>query len=390
MDLKRSIKKRFNKVFNVTEVVKNTRFVKNVYQTNHAKNVLVSYIASPFLLENDFTHQNYVTSHLIAKNFADLEFNVDVIDHYNKDIDINYEEYNCVFGFGHVFEQSFYQLRKPIYRILFVTGAHEDLQNQMSLQSVRDFFALSNIWLPQEAKVLQSGTYYAMYASDAVIILARGFVYNDFRERFKGRLYHLNNNILGAFSKYAAKTIRDRNHNFLFLSGGKQITKGLHLTMEVAKKRRDLNFYVVLPVMDQILEDYYREVLYHSPNVFFYKNIRMDSKEMQQIIENCTYSISPSYIDGLPGGTIEPMSAGIIPITSKYCGFEHKEFIFEMEELSPENLNLFINKVLSLSDAQYLTYSEAVKEYTCSTFSTDAVKESLANILDQEVKLINV
>jgi hypothetical protein len=389
MDLKRSVKKRFNKIFNITEVVKNTKFVKNVYQSNYQKNVLLAYIASPFLIENDFTHQNYVTSHLISKNFSDLGFNVDVIDHYNKDIAINYEEYDCIFGFGHVFEQSFYQLRQPIHRILFVTGAHEDLQNEMSLQSVKDFFGLSNIWLPQEAKVLQSGTYYGMYASNAVIILAQGFVYDDFRARFKGRLYNLNNNILGAFSKFAAKTISARNNNFLFLSGAKQITKGLHLTMEVVKKRKDLNFYVVLPVMDQILEDYYREVLYQSPNVFFYKNIRMDSDQMKQIIENCTYSISPSYIDGLPGGTIEPMSAGLIPIASKYCGFEQKEFIFELEELSVENLNFLIDKVLALTDEEYLSFSKAVKEYTCSNFSEAAVKESLTQILDQEVKLIN-
>lgn len=389
MDLKRSIKKRLNKIFNITEVEKNTRFVKNFYQTNYQQHVLIAYITSPFLIENDFTHQNYETSHIIAEIFSGMGFNVDIIDHYNKDIKVDYEKYQCIFGFGHVFEQSFYQLKQPVHRILFVTGAHEDLQNAMSLRSVQDFFKLSNIWLPQEAKVLQNGTYYAMYASDAVIILASGFIHDDFRSRYKGRLYSLNNNILGAFANFKAKTASSRNNNFLFLSGAKQITKGLHLTMEVAKKRKDLNFFIILPVMDPILEGYYQETLYQSPNIFFYKNIRMDSVQMQQTIEDCSYSISPSYIDGLPGGTIEPMSAGLVPIVSKYCGFEAKDFIFEMDELSLDKLNFFIDKVLSLTDEQYLTYSEAVKQYTCSNFSSTAVKESLTQILGQELKLIN-
>jgi hypothetical protein len=388
MDIKRSIKKRLNKIFKIEEIAKNTKFVWNFYQANHPKKILIAYITSPFLVENDFTHQNYATSHLIAENFDQLGFNVDVIDHYNKDIVVNYEEYACIFGFGHVFEQSFYALTKPVHRLLFVTGAHEDFQNAMSLKSVKDFYHISQIWLPNEAKVLQNGTYYAMYSADAVIILARGFVYDDFRARYNGRLYSLNNNILGAFAKFKPKTVASRSKDILFLSGAKQITKGLHIAMEVAKRRKDLNFYIVLPVMDQLLEDYYHNDLYDNKNVFFFKNIRMDSEMMKEIIEKCSYSISPSYVDGFPGGTIEPMSAGLVPIVSKYCGFESQEFIIEMEELTADDLDLCINRALALPDVKYLQYSEEVKTYTCSNFSAQAVKENLGDILSAEVKLI--
>ena len=34
----------------------------------------------------------------------------------------------------------------------------------------------------------------------------------------------------------------------------------------------------------------------------------------------------------MPGSIIEPMSCGIIPIVSKYCGFPNKDFIFEINE----------------------------------------------------------
>ncbi|PIH00516.1 hypothetical protein CS542_04215 [Pedobacter sp. IW39] len=62
------------------------------------------------------------------------------------------------------------------------------------------------------------------------------------------------------------------------------------------------------------------------------------------------------YIDGLPGGTIEPMSAGLIPIVSKFWLCTRK-FIFEMEDLSVQGLNAAIDRVLALSDTTYAAYS---------------------------------
>src|SRR5690606_9287967 len=117
--------------------------------------------------------------------------------------------------------------------------------------------------------------------------------------------------------------------------------------------RMDLNFYIVVFDIDEVLENYYQEVLADA-NVFVYKNLRMDSAEMKTIVETCSYCVAPSYTDGSPGGTIEPMAAGLIPIVSKYCGFPREDFIYEMDELSVEGLNKTIERVLALDGQAYL------------------------------------
>jgi glycosyltransferase involved in cell wall biosynthesis len=383
MNLRRSIAKRAGKIIGRDKVDPSIAPIFNVYNTSYDKTVLVSYITLPFRSNNHFMHQNFITSHIVAESFSKLGYNVDVIEYLDDYSVIDFDKYKVFFGMGIPFEKSFVEGDKKRLHIAFITGAHQDLHNKMALKSINQFYKLSELWLPAEASVSPESAYYGMFDSDASIILANGFIYDDYRSRYDGRLYSLNNNILGLCTAFKKKTISDRNKNILFLSGRSVIQKGLSHYLEVAKLRTDLNFYVVVPFIAPEFEDYYQDVL-QSPNVFLFKNLSMDSTEMQQIIESCTYSVAPSYVDGFPGGTIEPMSAGLIPIVSRYCGFPAKDFIFDLEELTAACLNATINKVVSLDDEVYQTYSDSVAAYASKDFSFDYVKEELTNILTQE------
>lgn len=359
--------------------------IYNVYKTNYEKTVLISYITQPFHQANHFTHQNYITSHIIAESFSELGYNVDVVNYLDEVSAIDYGKYAVIFGFGYRLENSFYHPDRSIKRILFVTGVHQDLINRMCLKSVKDFQELTGLWLPEESHVIAENNYYSHFNADFAVIFAEGFVFEDYKARFENKLYALNNNIVGSFSEFEPKTAASRTKNFLFLCGSKLIKKGLHILLETAKTRKDLNFYIIVPNMNSRIETYYQEILYQSPNVFFYKNIRMDSLEMKQIIESCSYTLAPSYADGFPGGTIEPMSAGVIPVVSKYCGFADEKFIFEMKELSPAGLNEAIERVLALDDNTYEEYSKLVKAYTVDNFSAKAVKRDFLNLLKKEL-----
>lgn len=379
MNIKRSLKKLFRK-----RSAGDNGYLVNLYQTNYERRVLISYITGPFLGANGFMHQNYITSHIVAESFSELGYDVDIVDYSAKGLDIAYENYAVIFGMGDNFERSFYHPARTIPRIHLITGAHDDFHNAMSLKSVKDFYELSGLWLTREANVQPTCNYYAMFNADAAIILARGSVFEDCNARFVNKLYPLNNNILGVFSPLPVKTPESRTANFLFLSGGRQITKGLHLLMEVARIRKDLKFYVVVPAIDPELRDYYQDLLLEGSNVRLFQSLRMDSEEMREILTACSYSIAPSYVDGLPGGTIEPMSAGLIPIVSKHCGFAPEKFIFEMEDLSARALEEAINLVLELEDSEFAELSRQVKNYAIENFSPAYVKEELKEILKSE------
>lgn len=380
MNIKRSLKKLFIKNY-----AEKAHVIINLYHTNYDKHVLISYIITPFKSTNTFTHQNYITSHIVAETFRDLGYNVDIVDYQDKNAIIDYEKYAVIFGMGDNFERSFFCQNRSIPRIHLITGAHDDFHNAMSLKSIEDFYQLSGLWLTTEANVSTSCNYYALYNADFAIILAHGHVFEEYKRRFVNKLYTLNNNILGVFRDFKPKIAETRTNNFLFLSGGKQITKGFHLVMEVAKQRKDLNFYVVVPYINEVLVDYYQDLLLRQSNVFLFKSLKMDSNQMREIIEACTYSIAPSYVDGLPGGTIEPMSAGLIPIVSKNCGFPSERFIFEMEDLTISSLNHAINQVLQLDDITYTELSDLVREYTVENFSAGSVQMELKRILQAEL-----
>ncbi|QNK61058.1 hypothetical protein H7F33_10720 [Pedobacter sp. PAMC26386] len=357
-------------------------YIVNLYKTDYNKRVMISYITAPFHTPSDFRHQNYLTSHIVAESFSSLGYDVDIVDHSNEHLEIDYNIYDVFFGFGYNFENSFLCSNRNILRVHLITGAHQDLHNKMSLKSLTDFHEQSGLWLTSEASVLSDSSYFSMYNADISIILAHGYVYEDCKSRYANKLYSLNNNILGVYSNFKPKI--SRSNNFLFLCGGRQITKGLTLLLETAKLRKDLNFYLVIPSISGILEDYYGEVL-DRDNVYLFKNIGMNSDEMIQIINKCSYSVAPSYTDGMPGGTIEPMSAGLIPIVSKFCGFDKEEFIFVMEDLSVQGLNDTINRVLKMTDDTYFCYSNAVKNYAIKEFSSSEVKKELIRILEVEI-----
>lgn len=380
MNIKRSILKRVKRALGEREPV--SQAIINLYKTNYEKRVLVSYITAPFKTENDFRHQNYLTSHVIAKCFSEMGYNVDVYDYLEK-FEIDYNKYAVIFGFGEPFELSFYHSNREIPRIYFVTGAHHYLNNSQSLKSVREFYKLSGLWLPKEGLVLSDCNYYSLFDSDFAIILAEGYVFEHFKETFKKTVYSLNNNIVNAFSDLVLKTKESRNKNFLYLVGGSAVNKGLHFLLEVAKIRPDLNFCIIINYLSKELHEYYKVEL-EMPNISMIKNIPMNSEEMRNAVQSCSYIISPSYIDGMPGGTIESMSAGLIPIVSKYCGFPPKDFIFEMDELSVAGLQRSVDKLLDLSDEEYVNYSHAVKNFACENYSPGKVKNVLTRILKGE------
>ncbi|MES2828546.1 MAG: glycosyltransferase [Bacteroidota bacterium] len=362
------------------EIVDGLRII-NLYDTDFKFNVCISYLTGPFIQPNHFKHQNFVTSHIVAETFRDLGYNVDVYD-YQASMDIQYDTYNVIFGIGDNFERSFYSADRSIPRIHLITGTHQELHNTNGLQSVKDFYELSGVWLSDETNIMTENHYYAMYEADLGLIMAEGFVFENCKSIFKNKLYTLNNNILGTFSRFANKSRRTRN--FLFLSGGKQITKGLSLVLELARNRVDINFYIVVPRLNSVLEEYYADV-FKQGNVYLHKDLRMDSPEMKEIIEECSYVLTPSYVDGLPGGTIEPMSAGLLPLVSKYCGFGVAEFIFQFEEMSVGSISEAVDQVLSFDDETYFNLSHSTKEYAIKNFGKTNVKRQLKSILKTEL-----
>ena len=100
MNMKKSIKKPFKR----KEPSKGL-MITNLYHTDYNKNVLISYIISPFFCPNNFKHQNYLTSHLVAESFSSLGYNMDIVEYNDQGYEPDYNRYAIIFGMGYQFER---------------------------------------------------------------------------------------------------------------------------------------------------------------------------------------------------------------------------------------------------------------------------------------------
>lgn len=369
-----------NFINSLKSLVSSPVFLTNYFRRDYTKKVLLVYITFPFTTENQYSHQNYVTVKYIAKIFDSLKFQVDIIDCSNNRSQIDYSIYDVIFGFGAPFENSFnFDIKAK--RVMLVTGVHNELQNKMCLLALNDFKKITNIWSPQNSHVIPCN-YFSHYKSDEIIILANGYVKQDFEERLGRSIHSLNNNILGIWSELEEKKNINKD-NLLFIFGNKLIKKGIHIVIEYIKLNSSLNYKLVVSESDLDMQEYLATIS-KLPNVEIHTSLPMNSDKFIDLIEECAFIVSPSYADGMPGAVIEPMSRGLIPIVTKYCGFPEDSKIFiNIEGLSIHDLADAIDKARSLSDEELINMSKRVRAYALNNYNVNTCEQQFMRIINE-------
>jgi hypothetical protein len=313
---------------------------------------------------------------------SELKFNIDVVDCFDTKLNISYNKYDLIFGFGHHFEQSFLSETKA-KRIFLVTGVHLELHNRMCITAIKDAESSLGSKFFTDSHVLPTVNYYSHYFSDSVLILADGFVKNDYEDRLGCAVHTLNNNALAVFRDIPPKHNFNRN-NILIICGAFLLKKGLHLVIQFIKKHSEFNYTIIYSnssVELQLIIDN----LSRLSNVTIYCNIPMNSIEFRSaIMDNCII-LSPSYADGMPGAVVEPMIAGIVPIVSKYCGFPKNDFFITLDNLDIDSIEKSIAYLLSLTDDQFIELSKKVKAYALQQYSVEYCKKQFMTLLDKNI-----
>jgi hypothetical protein len=93
----------------------------------------------------------------------------------------------------------------------------------------------------------------------------------------------------------------------------------------------------------------YKKDLFHSPNILPVGVVDITSDLFKKISQVCSYTVLPSCSEGMSGSVLTAMSAGLIPIVSRECGFEDDE-VFNLQDCSidciAETLQAFSQKPL--------------------------------------------
>lgn len=313
----------------------------NVNRTKYEKNCLLLYISAPFKerrLSN--IHQNLWQAKELARTISDFGYNVDVIDYDAKKVKFN-KKYDLVVDI-HPRSTNVYNgfLIENSIKIAYITGSNPEFSNSAEQGRIEDLFRRRGVRVLERRRVplLEKDV---LESFDAMFFIGNEYNLNSFSGYNLRRVFFIKNT--GYDFLYKEGFSKKSPANFLFLASSGQVHKGLDLLLEVFANKKHLNLFVLsLYEKEEDFCQVYKKELFNSPNIHPMGFVDIDSKDFQSIIQKCSYILMPSCSEGISGSVLTAMSAGLIPIVSRECGFEDYD-VNHLKDCSLESLSSTID-----------------------------------------------
>lgn len=301
--------------------------VRNVNKTNYEKNCLLLYITEPFeLKDKSNAHQNLWQVIEIARIIGELGYNVDVLNYKTKYTLFGNKKYDLIFDIC--------AKDKPIYRnhmaedckkIIYFTGSESEFANGAELQRISDLANRRGVKLlpRRQAPLIPK----CVEDFDTAIMIGNEYNFSTY-SMFEFKKSFLVPNT-GYDFNFEFDCDKKSSKNFLFFGSGGCVHKGLDLLLEIfSEKDFPANLYVC-GVFDKETDfrDAYEKELYHTENIIPVGFVNVKSDKFEELVGKCSYVIMPSCSEGMAGAITTMLSAGIVAICSKECGYEDTEVI---------------------------------------------------------------
>lgn len=358
----------------------------NVNQSIYAKNCLLKYIIEPF--EKEITwqwHQNLWQVPELARVIGEFGYNVDVMN-YN-DTAIPAEKcYDLLIDIYPV-DQSVYKnnLKEDCLRIVYATGAGPSWHNRQVKQRIDNLNVRRGANLETVMHVPVSEADIETF--DAMFMFGNQFTRQTFGPLNLKNVYFIRNNGYPMLPQVDAGSRSPRC--FLFFASRPQVLKGLDLLLEVFARRPELTLFVcsLFKTEPGFCSLYDRE-LFHTPNIIPVGFVNIESELFRKITSLCCYTILPSCSEAAAGSVLTAMSAGMIPIVSRECGFDGEDVI-HLEDCSIPCIEDAVCRYSAMSN-EWVT-REAVKaidtirkKYSPCHF-TDSVRQAMRGLMDDQI-----
>lgn len=298
--------------------------VANVNRTSHARNCLLLYITEPFR-ENAApnVHQNRWQVRKLAEIVGEFGYNVDVVNFNERKARLT-KSYDLVIDL-HPRADSLYRhhLAPGARKIAYITGSNPAFSNQAEkarLEAVRQRRGVTlkprRQAAPFEPAVLES--------FDSVFFIGSDFNLGTYAPMRFQRVAFIRNT---GYDSLAPDEAPERDaRSIMFLASSGQVHKGLDLLLEVCAADPDLTLYVCSRFeAERDFVEAYRHELYDLPNVRPVGFLDVMGAEFRALTARCSYVVLPSCSEANAGSVLTGMSAGLIPLVSRECGFSADE-----------------------------------------------------------------
>lgn len=357
--------------------------LENIFNKKYSKNCLISYITNPFVKGVSYTHQNSWQVIEIAKAISKFGYNVDVCDYnYNKS-DFN-KKYDLLIDL-HPRDNAVYNkfLKPDCIKIAYLTGSNTSFSNIAEQKRIDDVCRRRNIKLiPRRQAPLISKR---IESYDAAFFIGNEYNLRTFSEFKMPPVYFIKNT--GYDFNFSNE--KRKANNFMFLGSAGQVHKGLDLLLEVfAEKCKDCNLYVCSSFENEsdFCEAYEKE-LYNTSNIYSIGFVDIKSDKFKEIAEKCAYMIMPSCSEGIAGSVLTAMSAGMIPIVSRECGFEDDEVIHLKDcskECIEDSIKFYASKDCKWIKSESEKSVNIVKERYSEECFIEFICKGLKNVLSDK------
>lgn len=327
----------------------------NVNQTNYEKRCLMIYIANAFyqIPTTDF-HQNWWQNRVLAAIMGSFGYQVDVVDYRTdteeyKDREFRHE-YD-VFLTIHIDPIGFDCLKPDCVKIAYTLAMSEAVSDyavrkrklELNERKGAEVVSITEPDIPKLERLAEK----LKNDYDGMTMFGNDFVLQTFggREQVPKKFHIIINN--GYPLDIGWDFSHKRSNSFLFFASHPAVLKGLDVLLEVFGKD---NFPAKLFVCSLFREEedfckIYDKELFHSQGVVPVGFIDIHSELFKNIINECSYVISASSVEGQAGAVTTAMSAGLIPIVSIQNGYYEED-------------------VITLPDCEIPTIEKVVLEYS--------------------------
>lgn len=354
---------------------------ENVNHSNAKKRCLLVYIITPWKnpKSNEAMHQNIWQAKELARIIGLFGYQVDVIHYSDKNIYLKYK-YDLIVDIYPRSDSCYLgKLNLGAKKIVLLTGSDAAFAEKAEGKRIENCYNRNGVRLQFRRRVDKFNGWTENF--DAALLMGNHVTKSTYTDMLSMPTYYIPNTGYN-FQDHIDTSTRDAR-NFLYLGSVGQIHKGLDLLLEVfSQKDFSCRLFVCGPFEQEIdFVNLYRKELYHSKNIIAVGFINIFSKKFYDLAGKCTFALLPSCSEGQAGSIITCMSAGIIPICSKQCGFDANEVI-----LLPDCSKLTIEKYViqySKSNTEWIqNESEKMLILSKTKFSKESYSKNVYHALN--------
>lgn len=374
----------------------NQDYIRNVFAKEYkGKRVLISYIVFPFLRgEENYSHTNYLECYTAAKLFDELGYVVDVIQYNTIIEDLDYSNYNIIYGFGVAMEVSFYcDTHRSIKIINYVTGINQRVQNRNTANRLNQFYEKHKVYIPTSARLVNDFFSMQTFSPHAIFVLGGLSAINTYKD--DGVVFPEIHDIHCFYYDVGTIDLNKKKFEkvkscFLWFGSDGLIHKGLDLVIDYFLINTGLTLHICGANFERESDfyDVYKEQLEQASNIIIHGYVNIKSPKFKEVLMSVGAVVFPSCSEGSSPSLLNVMAAsGVLPIVSNMVGIDFEEgSSILIEELNDFYMTKAIDQYMAITPCRLKEIANSSISHIRHKYSHIKYQNRLRELLSQHVE----